>query len=81
MSSALGRRGREGSQPRSGRDKVRIREFAADRCAEFELSASDAKDIMRDSQVSQSLSNIDRFIDTLKYSCRHRNSLLSYCAK
>ncbi|KAF7965722.1 hypothetical protein HWV62_42165 [Athelia sp. TMB] len=52
-SSVLGRRGREGStQPGSAREKVRIREFATDKCAEYELSAADAKDIVRDSQLT-----------------------------
>ncbi|KAF7982628.1 hypothetical protein HWV62_27051 [Athelia sp. TMB] len=51
--AVLGRRGREGSaQPGSAREKVRIREFATDKCAEYELSAADAKDIVRDSQLT-----------------------------
>ncbi|KAF7983983.1 hypothetical protein HWV62_17448 [Athelia sp. TMB] len=51
--SMLRRCGREGStQPGSAREKVRIREFAADKCAEYELSGTDAKDIMRDSQLT-----------------------------
>lgn len=51
--SVLGRRSRElGPQAWSSRDKVHIREFAADRCAEYELSAPDRLIILKDSEVS-----------------------------
>lgn len=53
-SSDLGRRHREiGSQAWSTREKVHIQEFAADKCAEYELTTNERKDIMRDSEVSQ----------------------------
>lgn len=51
--SVLGRRQRElGQQTWSSREKVHIRDFAADKCAEYELSGTDRKSIMNDSQVS-----------------------------
>lgn len=59
-SSVLGRRSRDGSaQPWSGREKVRIREFALEKCVEFELSASDAKSLMRESEVCHMLINAE----------------------
>lgn len=52
-SSILGRRQREfGQQTWSPREKVQIRDFASDKCAEYELSAMDRTNILKDSEVS-----------------------------
>lgn len=62
ISSVLGRRTRElGPQAWSPREKVQIREFAADKCAEYELSASERKNIMKDSEVCRFLRLVLQF--------------------
>lgn len=59
-SSVLGRRQREfGQQAWSPREKVHIRDFASDKCTEYELSATDRDNILKDSEVSPlSLSHV-----------------------
>lgn len=66
-SSVLGRRQREfGQQTWSLREKVHIRDFASDKCAEYELSATDRSNILKNSAVSSlSLSHVPYHSDIL----------------
>ncbi|KAF7967502.1 hypothetical protein HWV62_34048 [Athelia sp. TMB] len=50
--SVLGRRQRDDQQFLSSRAKVHIRDFAANKCAEYELSDTDRNIIMNDSELS-----------------------------
>lgn len=57
--SVLGRRPCElGPQAWSSQEKVHIREFPADKCAEYELSPTDRLNIMKESEVSCQVSEM-----------------------
>lgn len=79
--SVLGRRQRElGPQAWSSRDKVHIREFAADKCAEYELSPTDRLNILQDSEVSCQVSEMSLTDRELAGSFQHMSLWSSCCA-